>query len=146
MFVHYKWDIMGVVDNMIYGTKTYIAGDCDGDAYLIQELKKWNIDKHLALSFVDVHEVTSSSDDSKPCSIKKSLRKRLNVSKTFILIVGTKTKDLRKGACYYNCLSYNWGSCSVSQTVDNRSFVEYECEMAVKDYNAGELKKYCGDI
>ena len=31
-------------------------------------------------------------------------------------------------------------SCSKGYSVDNRSYVQYECEMAAKDYAAGKLK------
>ncbi len=132
---------------MVYRTKTYIAGDWTGDSDLIQALEEWNKNNHLALSFVNVHEVTQSSDDSSNCSIKKSLRKRMSISKTFVLIVGNKTSSLRSGACY-RCESYNPGFpainifafCLKGNPIDNRSYIEYECEMALKDYNAGELK------
>lgn len=131
---------------MVYRTKTYIAGDWTGDSDLIQKLDEWNKNDNFALSFVNVHEVTQSSDDSSNCSIKKSLRKRMSISKTFILIVGDNTKSLRSGACCL-CKSYNPGFptinipalCLKGYSIDNRSYIEYECEMALKDYNAGEL-------
>ena len=137
---------MGIND-MVYRTKTYIAGDWTGDSDLIQKLEEWNKNDHLALSFVNVHEVTQSSDDSSNCSIKRSLRKRMSISKTFVLIVGDKTCSLRSGACY-NCKSYFPGVaatnisafCLKGNPIDNRSYIEYECEMALKDYNDGKLK------
>lgn len=135
------------IDDMVYRTKTYIAGDWTGDSDLIQELDKWNKDNHLALSFVNVHEVTQSSDSTLNCNIKRSLRKRLNITKTFVLIVGKNTLALRSGACYL-CNYYNSGgrwfntspSCNNGGNVDNRSYIQYECEMALKDYNEGKLK------
>ncbi len=137
---------MGIND-MVYRTKTYIAGDWTGDSDLIQELDKWNKDNHLALSFVNVHEVTQSSDSTLNCNIKRSLRKRLNITKTFVLIVGKNTLALRSGACYL-CNYYNSGggwfntspSCNNGGNVDNRSYIQYECQMALKDYNEGKLK------
>ena len=47
------------------------------------------------LSFVDAHELTQARDTSLPCSIKRFLRERLDASKTFVLVVGDKTKDLQ---------------------------------------------------
>lgn len=65
-----------------------------------------------------------------PCSIKRSLRERLDASKTFVLVVGDKTRDLTKGGCRY-CVSYSpYGACHRSGSVDHRSFIEYECEYA----------------
>lgn len=65
-----------------------------------------------------------------PCSIKGSLRERLDASKTFVLVVGDKSKDLTKGGCRY-CVSYSpYGACHRSGSVDHRSFIEYEREYA----------------
>lgn len=132
---------MSIYDN-VYRTKTFISGDWSGDQDLISKLKEWNNNRNLGLSFVDVHDLTQSSDDSLPCSIKASLRQRLNISKTFVLIVGKDTASLTNGACRY-CSRYSkWSSyCTTGKPFDNRSYIEYECEMALKDYNAGELKK-----
>lgn len=128
---------------MVYRTKTYIAGDWTGDSDLINKLEEWNESDYLALSFVNVHEVTQSSDDSLNCSIKRNLRKRMSISKTFVLIVGEKTKKLRSGACSV-CNSYcsfiQPPFCLKGNVIDNRSYVEYECEMALKDYQDGLLK------
>lgn len=71
----------------------------------------------------------------------------MNISKIFVLIVGKYTKDLRSGSCA-NCINYSkglWGIapyCTVSQRnhIDYRSYVDYECDMALKDYLNGKLK------
>ena len=128
---------------MVYRTKTYIAGDWTGDSDLINKLNEWNNSKQLGLSFVNVHEVSQSSDESLNCSIKKNLRRRMSISKTFVLIVGNKTNILRSGACY-TCRNYfsiaNSAFCMSSYPLDNRSYVQYECEMALKDYQDRKLK------
>ena len=136
---------MGLFD-YVNRTKTFISGDWTGDKDLIDKLKDWNHNDNLGLSFVDVHEVTHSSDTSLPCSIKKSLRQRIKISKAFVLIVGKDSKSLTNGACRY-CGLYIAGGvysspfCLNQGQVDNRSYIQFECEMALKDYNAGELKK-----
>lgn len=133
---------MSIYD-MVYRTKTYIAGDWTGDKDLIDKLEEWNKNNHLSLHYVNVHEVTQSSDDTLNCNIKRSLRKRMSISKTFVLIVGEKTSSLRSGACSFcpfYISSYYYPSCSKGYPIDKRSYIEYECEMAIKDYNAGELK------
>jgi len=65
---------------------------------------------------------------------KKSLKERLDISKTFVLIVGKNTKTVTKGGCQY-CDSYNSHikSCARMYPVDYRSFIEYECDVAVRD-------------
>ena len=65
-------------------TKTYLAGDWTGDKNLIDKLHEWNDSKRLALNFTDVHSLTSSNDATLNCNIKKSLRQRMNISKTFV--------------------------------------------------------------
>lgn len=118
---------------MIYRTRTYIAGDWTGDSDLIEALQVWNKSTYWNLSYIDAHELTQARDTSLPCSIKKSLKERLDVSRTFVLIVGDHTKDLTKGGCRH-CRSYSiCGGCHRGHSVDHRSFIEYECEYAVNN-------------
>ena len=119
---------------MSYRTKTYIAGDWTGDKDLIDKLYEWNNSKQWSLHFIDAHELTQARDTSLYCSIKKSLAERLDVSKTFVLVVGEQTSSLTKGSCQY-CGSYNsWTkSCAKGHSVDYRSYIEYECEKADRD-------------
>lgn len=134
---------------MAYRTKTYIAADWSGDKDAVDQLYKWNDNDHWSLSFTDAHELTQARDGSLNCSIKKSLSTRLDASKTFVLIVGSDTKTVRSGSCQY-CGSYNsWTAyCARGNSVDYRSYIEYECEKAVRDnikivvlYNAATVDK-----
>jgi len=132
---------------MIYRTRTYIAGDWDGDKNLIDKLYEWNENDNLQLSFSDAHLFTQARDTSLPCSIKKSLSERLNISKTFLLVVGAKTTAVTKGSCQY-CSSYNIGFCSRENSTNTKSFIQYECEKAVRDnlniivvYNYANVEK-----
>jgi len=119
---------------MFYRTRTYIAGDWDGDKDAIEQLHKWNDSKYWGLSFSDAHDLTQARDSSLNCSIKRSLAIRLDASKTFVLIVGEHTKTVRSGSCQY-CNSYNhWTKvCAGGNNVDYRSYIEYECEKAIRD-------------
>ena len=118
---------------MGYRTKTYIAGDWTGDEAAINKLYEWNDSKKWSLSFTDAHDLTQARDSSLNCSIKRSLKTRMDVSKTFVLIVGDKTCTLTAGGCQL-CSSYNsWTySCARGYTVDYRSFIKYECDKAVE--------------
>lgn len=118
---------------MAYRTKTYIAGDWDGDYKAIQKLYYWNRCKTVPIHFTDAHDLTQARDSSLNCSIKQSLKARLDSSKRFVLIVGDKTASLKSGGCQL-CPSYNsyrW-FCARGHSVDYRSYVDYECEEAVK--------------
>lgn len=140
---------------MTYRTKTYIAADWTGDRDAVDKLYEWNNNSKLTLSFTDAHDLTQARDESLNCSIKSSLKTRLGASKTFVLIVGSGTKGLKNGSCQY-CNSYNsWSkSCARGHSVDYRSYIEYECEMAIKSgiklvvlYNAASVdKSKCPDV
>lgn len=133
---------------MKYRTKTYIAGDWTDDSDAVEELYKWNRSDYWGLSFQNAHDITQSNDKSRNCSIKASLRSRLNVSKTFVLIVGNGTKSRRAGECNYCSNNNDCGSSS------NKSFIEYECDKAVRDglkiivlYKATTIdKNKCPDV
>lgn len=140
---------------MLYRTRTYIAGDWTGDADLINKLYEWNSSDYWSLSFSDAHTLTQARDTSRPCSIKRSLSERLDGSKTFVLVVGDKTDSLTKGGCRY-CASYNGysGCCTKGYYTDHRSFIEYECEKAIRDnlkivvlYNYSDVYRYkCPEV
>lgn len=114
-------------------TKTYIAADWDSDEDAVKKLHEWNESNHWSLSFHDAHELTQARDSSLYCSIKSSLKTRMDSSKTFVLIVGNKTDSVTKGGCQY-CGSYNsyTYSCARGHSVDYRSYIKYECDKAVE--------------
>lgn len=117
----------------LYRTRTYIAADFDYDKDAVDKLLQWNDSNYWSLSFTNAHDLQSSYDTSKPCSIKKSLKFRMDGSKTFVLIVGDYTNDITKGGCQL-CQSYNsyTRSCAHGYSVDYRSYIKYECDKAIE--------------
>lgn len=142
---------------MPYRTKTYIAGDWTGDKDLIDKLHEWNESSYFKLHFSDVHKYIQARDSSLYCSIKRSLSDRMNLSKTFIFIVGKQTDNLTKGSCQY-CKHYlNFQGthiCFKNNHSDTRSFIEFEYQKAIKDnlriivlYNYSTIyKDKCPDL
>ncbi|MDR0682694.1 MAG: molecular chaperone Tir [Dysgonamonadaceae bacterium] len=139
---------------MAYRTKTYIAADWDGDSDAVEQLYKWKNSKYWSLDFHDAHDLTQARDSSLNCNIKRSLAARLDASKTFVLIVGGNTKTVRSGSCQYCASKNSWtGACARGHNVDNRSYIEYECDKAIGDglkivvlYNAATVNKFkCPD-
>lgn len=131
---------------MPYRTKTYIAAEWEGDSDLVEQLRKWNESNFWSLHFLDAHELGEARDGSLNCSIKRSLADRLAHSKTFVLIVGQNTLTARSGSCRY-CSDYSSYSSRClrgdGHTVDNRSYIEYECDYAVhNDLNIVVLYNY----
>ena len=123
-------------------TKTYIAADFDHDKDAVDQLYRWKNNQSLSFDFQDAHDLTQARDTSLYCSVKSSLRLRLNESKTFVLIVGEHTNSLTKGGCQF-CQSYNSWTCSCARghNIDYRSYIQYECDMARQDYLSGEISK-----
>ena len=117
----------------IYRTRTYIAGDWDNDKDAVDQLHKWNDSNHWSLSFTDAHDLTSSRDSSLNCTIKASLKTRMDASKTFVLIVGEHTASVTAGGCQL-CKSYNSyiKYCTRGRRVDYRSFIKFECDKAIE--------------
>lgn len=118
---------------MAYRTRTYLAGDWDHDKSAIDILYQWKNNKRLNFDFLDAHELRNAKDTSLTCSIKRSLKERLDLSKNFVLIVGNHTNDLTRGSCA-NCSSYNsWSkTCARAHSISYESFIEYECTQAIK--------------
>lgn len=118
---------------MAYRTRTYLAGDWDHDKNAVDVLYSWKENKDLNFDFLDAHELRDARDTSLTCTIKRSLKDRLDCSKNFVLIVGNHTNDLTRGSCAY-CNSYNsWSrSCGRGHYVSYESFIEYECRQAVE--------------
>lgn len=110
---------------------TYIAADFDHDENAVKYLQWMN--NHGLISFLDAHDLQQSCDSSLACSIKKSLKYRMDNSYKFVLIVGPHTDSVSKGGCQL-CGSYNsYGKyCARGYSVDYRSFIKYECDKAVE--------------
>ena len=118
---------------MAYRTKTYVAGDWTGDKDAIDKLYQWNDSNYWSLSFTNAHDLTQAKDSSLNCTIKRSLKTRLDASKTFVLVVGENTNSVTAGGCQL-CGSYNsWtSSCAKGYSVDYRSYIKYECDKAAE--------------
>lgn len=118
---------------LTYRTRTYIAGDWDHDKNAVDQLHFWNNSPHYDLSFLDAHELTSSRDSSLNCSIKASLKARMDASRTFVLIVGNHTDTVTAGSCHL-CGSYDsyHTRCAKGYSLDSRSYIKYECDKAIE--------------
>ena len=133
---------------MQYRTRTYIAGEWIGDSDAIEQLYKWNEGDKWSFHFSDAHKNKQCYDSSLPCTIKGSLRDRMNGSKTFVLVVGNDTATVRKGSCVYsdctNKIYDYWNSkyvCKIAgKTYSTQSFIDYECELAYKAWLYDDMK------
>ncbi len=81
---------------MAYRNKTYVAFDGDNDMQYYRMMTAWKENENIDFDFYNAHELNTARDDSEVESIKAQLRERMQNSKLLILLVGEKTKLLRK--------------------------------------------------
>lgn len=84
---------------MVYRNKTYIAFDGDNDIHYYYLMKAWKHNQRDFFSdfnFYDAHDINFARDSSREESIKTQLKKRLDETKLFVLLIGNNTKYLYK--------------------------------------------------
>ena|SRR5438034_951181 len=81
---------------MSYRNKTYVAFDGDNDMWAYRLMTAWRSNENINFNFYDAHELNSARDTSTVDSIKAQLRERMANAKQMVLLVGEKTKGLRK--------------------------------------------------
>jgi len=79
-----------------YRNKTYIAFDGDTDMSYYRMMTAWHANPKFSFEFHNAHDLNTARDSSQEESIKRQLRERFSNSKEFIVLIGEKTKLLRK--------------------------------------------------
>lgn len=77
-------------------TRTYVAFDATEDIHYYRLMTAWTANDDFEFEFNNAHELTTIRPDSTEESIKASLRERMKNSKILVVLVGEKTKNLRK--------------------------------------------------
>lgn len=81
---------------MSYRNKTYVAFDGDNDIWSYRLMTAWKSNENIDFNFYNAHDLNSARDSSTEESIKSQLRERMSNAKQMILLVGEKTRYLRK--------------------------------------------------
>lgn len=81
---------------MPFRNKTYIAFDGDTDMSYYRMMTAWHANPKFSFEFHNAHDLNTARDSSNEESIKRQLRERFANSKNFIVLIGEKTKLLRK--------------------------------------------------
>ncbi len=81
---------------MSYKNKTYVAFDGDNDMWAYRLMTAWKSNENMDFNFYNAHDLNSARDTSTEESIKSQLRERMANAKQMVLLVGEKTKNLRK--------------------------------------------------
>lgn len=77
-------------------TRTYVAFDATEDIRYYRLMQAWHANDDFEFDFNNAHDLTTIRSDSTEESIKNSLRERMKNSKLLVVLVGEKTKNLRK--------------------------------------------------
>ena len=81
---------------MAYRNKTYICFDGDTDMAYYRMMTAWHANRKFSFEFDNAHDLNTARDSSQEESIKRQLRERFANSKELIVLIGEKTKLLRK--------------------------------------------------
>jgi len=118
-----------------YKNKTYVAFDGDTDIRSYRIMQAWKAHDHIDFNFYDAHELNSARDTSTEESIKAQLRLRMADSKQMVLLVGEKTRLLRKFVPWEIDLARKKDiPIIVVNLNDSREYDDARCPEAVKDH------------
>jgi hypothetical protein len=77
-------------------TRIYVAFDADTDMNYYRLFQAWDANDGIDFDFLNAHDLTMIRATTGEDGIKSSLRERMANSRMLILLVGEKTKTLRK--------------------------------------------------
>lgn len=119
---------------MVYRNKLYIAFDGDTDMAYYLTLKMWKANGEVDFNFYNAHDLNLARDTSSTESIKARLRERMANSRVMLLLVGEKTKNLRKFVPWEIELARKKDiPIIVSNLNGKRDFDGNRCPSAIKD-------------
>jgi hypothetical protein len=81
---------------MPYRNKTFVSFDGDEDMRYYRLMQAWKQHDGIDFNFYNAHEINTARDSSLEYSIKAQLAERMRNSKVFVLLVGEKTRYLKK--------------------------------------------------
>jgi DNA-directed RNA polymerase subunit RPC12/RpoP len=128
-----------------YRTRIFLAGDWEGDAEVLHQLIQWNKDENWGLSFIHDQDEMYSLSNCLYCTMKRLLEEQMSVSRTFVLVVGSKTKRLREGSCgrckehVKAMITSKRTKCRHENNYDTRGYIQFESELARKLYDEGKI-------
>jgi hypothetical protein len=81
---------------MSYRNKTYVIFDGDEDMWAYLLMTAWKSNENIDFNFYNAHDLNNARDSSTEESIKAQLRERMSNARQVVVLVGEKTKYLRK--------------------------------------------------
>ena len=77
---------------MAYKNKIYVAFDADNDIRYYRLMQAWKQSDYTTFNFYDAHDLNNLREGSLEVTIKNKLKKRLNNTKVFVLLIGEQTR------------------------------------------------------
>ena len=81
---------------MPYRNKIFVSFDGDSDIHYYRLLRAWKQNDGIDFNFYDAHNLNTARDSSQEASIKAKLAERMRATKTFVILIGDRTRYLRK--------------------------------------------------
>ena len=81
---------------MPYRNKTFVSFDGDSDIHYYRLLRAWKQNDGIDFNFYDAHDLNTARDSSQEASIKAQLAARMRATKVFVILLGERTRYLRK--------------------------------------------------
>lgn len=81
---------------MAYRNKVFVSFDGDTDIHYYRLMLAWKQNDKTDFNFFNAHDISQARDTSLETTIKRSLRERLLNSKTFVILIGERTRYLTK--------------------------------------------------
>lgn len=81
---------------MPYRNKTYVCFDGDNDMAYYRLMTAWKANDNFTFNFHNAHDLNTARDSSQEESIKRQLRERFQNSKLLVVLIGERTRLLRK--------------------------------------------------
>jgi hypothetical protein len=118
---------------MAYRNKTYVCFDGDNDMHYYRLMQACSENEKFSFEFNNAHDLNTARDDSQEESIKDQLRKRFANSKDFIVLIGEKTKFLRKFVQWEMEVAIKLGLPIVAVNLNGSRRKDDLCPPAIKD-------------
>lgn len=118
---------------MAYRNKTYVCFDGDEDIRYYRLMTAWKANDNSTFNFHNAHDLNTARDSSQEESIKRQLRERFANSKTFIILVGEKTKNLRKFVKWEMDVALRLGLPIIAVNLDGSRVQTERCPPTIRD-------------
>jgi hypothetical protein len=118
---------------MAYRNKTYICFDGDTDMSYYRLMTAWHANPKFSFEFQNAHDLNTARDSSQEESVKRQLRERFANSRDFIVLIGEKTKLLRKFVAWEMEVAVKLGLPIIGVNLNGSRERDDRCPAAIQD-------------